>query len=132
MQTYHSGLYRVEGASYVFSPVAISSPVGPYWNRIPAVADMATGLCCPTGGGRAGQGRAGQISGMYSILLCRFPRLQHLPAARSLRPLWQVGCRAHPVRADETININGLEGKIALLLVFQKIPYLVVGQTIED
>jgi len=34
MQTYHTGLYNVL--------------VGPTWNRIPAVADMATGLTCPT------------------------------------------------------------------------------------
>merc|ERR1711936_382989 len=34
MQTYHTGLYNVL--------------VGPTWNRIPAVADMATGRACPT------------------------------------------------------------------------------------
>merc|ERR1711971_1513398 len=34
MQTYRTGLYNVL--------------VGPTWNRIPAVADMATGLACPT------------------------------------------------------------------------------------
>jgi len=34
MQTYHTGLYNVV--------------VGPAWNRIPAVADMATGRACPT------------------------------------------------------------------------------------
>merc|ERR1712106_380561 len=34
MQTYRTGLYNVL--------------VGPTWNRIPAVADMATGFACPT------------------------------------------------------------------------------------
>merc|ERR1739844_576680 len=34
MQTYHTGLYNVV--------------VGPAWNRVPAVADMATGRACPT------------------------------------------------------------------------------------
>merc|ERR1719278_728429 len=34
MQTYHTGLYNVV--------------VGPAWNRVPAVADMATGHACPT------------------------------------------------------------------------------------
>jgi len=34
MQNYRTGLYNVL--------------VGPTWNRIPAVADMGTGLACPT------------------------------------------------------------------------------------